>query len=117
MRILTVSSALAGFGAAALLLQGQSRASTPSPGWCISPGHTLDSTFVVHQAIGALSDSVSQRQGFEFKVDQFQVIKTRTLEQGAIVSLAVARPTVVGGGGLVWGDLETGGAIVLRRYE
>jgi hypothetical protein len=117
MRILAVSTALVGFGTAALLLHGQRRAPTPPPGWCISPGHTLDSTFAARQAIGALSDSVSKRQSFLFKVDQFQVIKTGTLEQGIIVSLVVARPPVVGGGGLVWVDLETGCAIVLRRYE
>ena len=117
MRILAVSIALAGFGAAALLLRGQRRAQAPPPGSCISPGHTLDSAFVVRQAIGALSDSVSKRQGFEFKVGQFQVIKTGILEQGIIVSLVVARPPVVGGGGLVWVDIETGCAIVLRHYE
>ena len=51
------------------------------------------------------------------KVNDYQIIKTSTLEQGVIVSVVVARPPVLGRGGLVWVDLETGCPIVLRRYE
>jgi len=117
MRLFPVSVELAGLLAAALPLYAQGRKAALPPGWCIGPDHRPDRSFVVRQAIGALSDSVSRRLGFEFKVDDYQIIKTATLEQGVIVSIVVARPPVLGGGGLVWVDVETGCPIVLRRYE
>jgi len=117
MRLFAVSLALGGFLAAASPLHAQGRKAALPPGWCIDPEHRPDSTFFARQAIGALSDSVTRRLGFELKVNDYQIIKTSTLEQGVIVSVVVARPPVLGGGGLVWVDLETGCPIVLRRYE
>jgi len=77
----------------------------------------VDSTFLVKQATAALTDSVTKRLGIAFRVDDFQTIKTASLEQGVIISLVVARPIVIGGGGLVWVDAETACATVLKRYE
>ena len=59
----------------------------------------------------------STRDSNLLKVDDFQVIKTASLEQGIIVSLVLANPRIRGGGGLVWIDAETFCAIVLRLYE
>jgi hypothetical protein len=50
--------------------------------------------------------------------NNIQPVRAEGIELGLLISLRVAAPpNLVGGGGLVWVDLETGCAIVLRRYE
>lgn len=80
---------------------------------CIEAGGGVDSAFAVKQARRALSPS-----GTTFEPRVIQPIRDEGIEVGLIVSLASVQPrNVVGGGGLVWVDLESGCAIVLRRYE
>ena len=80
---------------------------------CVAPGTTVDSAFVVEQARRALS-----RPGEMLAPRLIQPVRDQSIELGLLVSLDVVNPpTVVGGGGLVWIDLESGCAIVLRRYE
>jgi hypothetical protein len=73
---------------------------------------TVDRTFAVEQARRALS-----QPGVTLKVDSIQVVRGQGIELGLIISLLSETPPVVGGGGLVWVDVETGCPIVLRRYE
>ena len=75
-----------------------------------------DSTYVISQATSAITDSAGTRAA-PFVVDEYQVIKTASLEQGVIVSLVPANRHMRGGGGLVWVDAETFCPIVLRLYE
>ena len=80
---------------------------------CVSPGTTVDSAFVVEQARRALS-----QPGEMLAPRLIQPVRDQSIELGLLVSLEVANPPkVVGGGGLVWVDLESGCALVLRRYE
>lgn len=92
--------------------QTRSGATPTSREWCISSGQAVDSSFAVEQARRAVS-----QPGLTLKVDAIQVIRGQSGELGLIISLVAAQPPVVGGGGLVWVDLETGCPIVLRRYE
>ena len=75
-----------------------------------------DSSFFVRQARRALGDSAAEESRATLRADSYQVIVVESLEQGVIVSL-VSRPPRLGGGGLVWVDIETRCPIVLRRYE
>ena len=95
----------------------QGQRDTASSRWCNQPGRNVDSTFLVEQAVRALTNSATKRLGVVFRVDDYQVIRTARLEQGVVISLVVARPTLRGGGGLVWVDTETACAIVLKPYE
>lgn len=80
---------------------------------CVAAGTTVDSAFVVEQARRALS-----RSGETLAPRLIQPVRDQSIELGLLVSFAVADPpNVVGGGGMVWVDLESGCAIVLRRYE
>jgi len=93
----------------------QRQAPARPPGWCVDPGHAVDSSFAAGQAIRALTDSNSKRAGLTFKVNYYQVVAEG---QGVAISVVPAsRPLPVGGGGLVWVDLETGCPIILRHYE
>ena len=79
---------------------------------CADSAKRSDSTFVIRQAIRALKDS-SRDSTVTLKVDDYLVIKTPrviatdTLEQGVIVNLVPANPSISGGGGLVWVAGET----------
>jgi hypothetical protein len=117
MRIAPFTALLAALILAPALCAGQKPVPTRAPGWCTDSTRMGDSTFVVDQAIKALSDSVTKRLGFVYKVDSYQAIETGPLLQGVIVSLVAIRPSMLGGGGLVWIDAETYCPIVLRRYE
>jgi hypothetical protein len=79
---------------------------------CAPAGRTIDSSFVAEQARSLLS-----RPGYSLRVDSFQTVSSRGVELGVLVSLVSSEPPVAGGGGLAWVDIETGCAIVLRRYE
>src|SRR5574342_267193 len=115
MRLCHVTLAAACLLGSVSPIHAQGRRNTLPPGWCIDPGHAPDSSFIVRQAIAVLSDSVTKRAGFVLKVADYQVIKTESLEQGVIVSVVVSSPSVLGGGGLVWVDVETGCPILLRH--
>ena len=117
MRIGSVTAILAAILLVPIPCAGQKPMPTRAPSWCTDPTRMGDSTFVVDQARKALSDSVTRRLGFVYKVESYQAIETEHLLQGVIVSLVVTRPLVFGGGGLVWIDAETYCPIVLRRYE
>lgn len=82
-----------------------------SAGRCAPAGQTIDSSFVVEQARSVLS-----RPEYTLRLDSFQPVRASGIEVGVLISL-MPPPTVVGGGGLVWVDVETGCPIVLRRYE
>jgi len=94
---------------------GQARSRPPAPRWCTDATQKGDSAFIVSRAIKAVADSARNR--IALKVDDFQVIRTASLEQGVIVSLVAANPHARGGGGLVWVDTETLCPIILRLYE
>ena len=117
MRTALIPLAVTGILLAPPSLLAQARPAHAPPSWCTEPGRNVDSTFLIKQATAAVTDSVTKRLGIVFRVDDFQLIKTASLEQGVIISLVVARPIVRGGGGLVWVDTETACATVLKRYE
>jgi hypothetical protein len=117
MRLATMTLALIGVAAGPPSVLAQAQPDTLPSGWCIAPGHKPDSTFVARQAIAAVSDSVTKRLGFVFTVGEYQIIKSASSPQGVIVTVGIEHPTGVGGGGLVWVDLETGCPIVLVRNE
>ena len=94
---------------------GQARRRPLAPAWCTDATQKGDSAFIVSRAIKAVTDSAGSR--IALKVDDFQVIKTASLEQGVLVSLVAANPHTRGGGGLVWVDAETLCPIILRLYE
>lgn len=80
---------------------------------CIALGAAVDSIFAVEQARRALA-----QPGVTLAPRQIQPVRDQGIELGLLISLAVTEPrNLVGGGGLVWVDLESGCAIVLRRYE
>jgi len=80
---------------------------------CVATGTTIDSTFLVTQARRALA-----QPGLALEVSSYRWIRENGVELGLVISLVAGRqPAVVGGGGLVWVDVETGCPIVLRRYE
>lgn len=89
-------------------------ASTPAGALsCTPPGRAIDSTFAVERARGVL-----EQPGLTLEPRSIQPIRDQGIELGLLISLAVVQPAnVVGGGGLVWVDVETGCPIVLRRYE
>ena len=117
MRTAFIPLAVTGILLAPPSLLAQVRPAHTPPSWCTERGRNVDSTFLIKQATAALTDSVTKRLGIVFRVDDFQLIKTASLEQGVIISLVLARPIVRGGGGLVWVDTETACATVLKRYE
>ena len=117
MRLAPVMLALVSLCVATRPAVAQGNGSSRPRGWCTDSTRGGDSSFVVDQAIRALSDSVTRRLGIVYRVDSYQAVSVETLLQGIIVSLVVAHPQVIGGGGLVWVDGETDCAIVLRRYE
>ncbi len=84
--------------------------------WCTDSTRRADSAYVVTQASRAIADSEKSVR-VALRVDDFQVIKTASLQQGVIVSLVPANPRTPGGGGLVWVDAETFCPIILRLYE
>ena len=96
--------------------QQRSSESAPTPSRalsCAPPGRTIDSVFAVEQARGVLA-----QPGVTLEPRSIQPIRDQGIELGLLIGLAVGQPrNVVGGGGLVWVDVETGCPIVLRRYE
>lgn len=86
---------------------------SPSRPWCIAREQELDSTLAVAQARRALG-----QHDIALEPDSIQVIRGKGIELGLLISLvAGGRSNVLGGGGLVWVDIETGCPIVLLRYE
>lgn len=80
---------------------------------CVESGRTIDSAFAVEQARKAIA-----QDGFTFSPRFVQPVRDQGIELGLLISLALVEPrNTVGGGGLVWVDVETGCATVLRRYE
>lgn len=80
---------------------------------CTAVGRGVDSTFAVDQARRALAST-----GVTLAPRLIQPVRDQGIDLGLLISLAVTvPPNVVGGGGLVWVDLESGCAVVLRRYE
>ncbi len=80
---------------------------------CFGAGATLDSAEAVRRAAHAL-----EGPGIILRPRTIQAVRDEGIEIGLLVGLAVAQPpNVAGGGGMVWVDLETGCALVLRRYE
>jgi len=106
---------------AALLLEASfnlaaAQGSPVRPHWCTPSARKADSTYIVSQATKVIMDSAGTLAA-PFRVDDYHVIKTASLEQGVIVSLVPTNPHTRGGGGLVWVDAETFCPIVLRFYE
>jgi hypothetical protein len=99
-------------------LQGRDTAARPAslaprPQRCIALGAGIDSSFAVAQARKALS-----RPGVTLAPRLIQTVRDEGIELGLLISLVSTNPpSAVGGGGMVWVDLDTGCAIVLRRYE
>ncbi len=80
---------------------------------CASLGRAIDSTFLVEQAQASL-----QEPGVPLKPDHFTPVVEKGIELGVLISLVGADArSGVGSGGLVWVDIETGCAIILRPYE
>ena len=80
---------------------------------CRTAGRAVDSTYVVAQA-----QRVLMRQGYSLLPGSFQPIRIEGVEVGILVSLVpVSERPVIGVGGLVWVDVDTGCPVVLRRYE
>jgi hypothetical protein len=80
---------------------------------CIASGSSVDSTFATEQALRAMAPSE-----LTLAPRLVQPVRDQGIELGLLISLTVTEPrNTVGGGGLVWIDLESGCAIVLRRYE
>lgn len=102
---------LAALNACGSLPHGRTGAA-PAGQSCIEAGRQVDSSFAVAQARRAVS-----QPGFSLEVSSLQAIRDQGVELGLLISLVADQPPVVGGGGLVWVDIETGCAIVLRRYE
>ena len=85
--------------------------------WCVARNEQVDSAFAVAQAQRVLEDTL-----LPLKADSVRSVGTQSLLDGLPVFegwLLTLSPTrlVLGGGGRVWVDGETGCAIVLRRYE
>lgn len=78
------------------------------PGWCVAANHPVDSTYMIEAGRRALT--LNRSDGPRSAETLYRS------EQGFIVQY-VSRGKVLGGGGLVWIDGETGCAIVLRRFE
>jgi|SRR5437867_2433528 len=83
--------------------------------WCVAQGATVDSVFVVAQALSIVEDTLLPLQPYSIRRVEEHVGGVSLL-QGFLVSLMPTRPTL-GGGGLVWVDSETGCPILLERYE
>ena len=87
------------------------------PDWCVARNERVDSAFAVAHAQQALEDSL-----VPLKPDSVRTVGMQSLLdglpmfEGFLVTLVPTRP-MLGGGGLVWVDGETGCVIVLRRYE
>lgn len=80
---------------------------------CVTAEQNVDSSFVLAQARRALSPA-----GRELVPTMVQPVQDQGIELGVLVSLIIAGPNApVGGGGLVWVDIDSGCPIVLRRYE
>jgi|SRR5882672_8679097 len=80
----------------------------------VNSGVRVDSAFAVTQASRAL-------EGFLPTGGSLEPYAVEVVREGMLVSLVPVRPlvggVVLGGGGLVWVDEDTGCPIVLRRYE
>ena len=51
------------------------------------------------------------------RVDAFQPIRINQVEMGVLISAVVGNASRLGGGGLVWVDVETACPIILKEYE
>src|SRR6266853_3293418 len=85
--------------------------------WCVARNERVDNSFAVAQAQRLLEDTL-----LPLKADSVRSVGMQSLLNGLPVFegwLVTLSPTrlVLGGGGRVWVDGETGCAIVLRRYE
>lgn len=103
---------------ASLLCSCAGQRNSPNPsasrtrvGCAAGPVAGFDSTFAVGQAERGLTES-----GSALKVRSIQPVLDEGIELGVLISFVSSR-NMVGGGGLVYFDLETGCATVLRRYE
>jgi len=85
------------------------------PEWCVGEGSTVDSVFVVAQALSVLEDTLLPLRPYSVRRVEEQV-GNLSFPQGFLVSLMPTRP-MLGGGGLVWVDGETGCPILLKPYE
>lgn len=78
------------------------------PKWCTQPGRLADSVFMIDQARVALNGP-----------DTSMALKPDSVARvngGLVVRMLPVKP-ILGGGGLVWIDLETACTMVLRRFE
>jgi len=95
---------------------GSGSAPTPRPSplrpdWCVGPNETVDSAFAVAQATNVLRDTL-----LPLEPHSVRPVEDLSVFEGFLVSLLPTRP-ILGGGGLVWVDGETGCPIVVKRYE
>ena len=87
------------------------------PDWCVARNERVDSAFAVAHAQQALEDSLVPLKPESVRTVGMQsLLDGLPMFEGFLVTLAPTRP-VLGGGGMVWVDGETGCVIVLRRYE
>ncbi len=85
------------------------------PDWCVAEGSTVDSVFVVAQALSVLEDTLLPLRPYSVRRVE-EHIGSLSLLEGFLVSLMPTRP-MGGGGGLVWVDSETGCPILIKAYE
>ena len=81
---------------------------------CLPDGANADSAFLAQKALGALDHHTSVAP---LRVETFQPININQIEMGVLISVVISDASQVGGGGLVWVDVETACPIVLKEYE
>jgi len=87
------------------------------PDWCVAANERADSAFAVKQALTVLEDSlVPLKPASVHTAGQQSLLDGFPIFEGYLVTLLPMRP-MLGGGGLVWVDGETGCPILLKRYE
>ena len=87
------------------------------PDWCVAANERVDSTFAVERAREVLEDTLLPLKPASVRtVGEQSLLDGLPMFEGFLVTLAATRP-VLGGGGLVWVDGETGCPILLKRYE
>lgn len=89
----------------------------PQRASCRQPGLKIDSVWVEQVGRRALDSAQTLRA--PLVLEELRWVRTRSgLEEGALARFVSSNRTVSSGfGGLVWVDVESGCALVLRRYE
>jgi hypothetical protein len=87
------------------------------PDWCIGANARVDSAFALGQAQHVLADTLLPLKAVSVRpVGPQSLLDGMPIFEGFLVSLVPTR-LMLGGGGLVWIDGETGCPVVLKGYE